>query len=73
MIGQAMRCLPFRSVIDRESIHMSRQLPPLNLHAHINPYVISAGLERLGAVVFAAIRSLDEYESVRNRDHQVTI
>lgn len=52
---------------------MTRQLPPLDLHAHIDPNISSADLERLGAVVFAATRSLDEYESVRNRRDQVTI
>lgn len=52
---------------------MSRQLPPLDLHAHIDPKVRPADLERLGAVVFAATRSLDEYESVRGRRDQVTI
>jgi TatD DNase family protein len=52
---------------------MTRQLPPLDLHAHVNPNIRSADLERLGAVVFAATRSLDEYESVKNRDDRVTI
>lgn len=49
------------------------QLPPLDLHAHISPKSRSTDLERLGAVVFAATRSLDEYESVRARRDQVTI
>lgn len=52
---------------------MTRQLPPLDLHAHIDPKTSAADLERLGAVVFAATRSLDEYESVRGRNDQVTI
>ncbi|QXT64207.1 TatD family hydrolase [Tessaracoccus palaemonis] len=52
---------------------MAPQLPPLDLHAHINPKTRPADLERLGAVVFAATRSLDEYESVRVRRDQVTI
>lgn len=52
---------------------MTPQLPPLDLHAHINPKTSPADLERLGAVVFAATRSLDEYESVRVRRDQVTI
>jgi TatD DNase family protein len=52
---------------------LSRQLPPLDLHAHINPKALPADLERLGAVVFAATRSLKEYESVRNRRDQVTV
>lgn len=52
---------------------MSRQLPPLDLHAHISTTVRPADLERLGAVVFAATRSPDEYESVRDRRDQVTV
>lgn len=52
---------------------MAPQLPPLDLHAHINPKTGPADLERLGAVVFAATRSLDEYEFVRARRDQVTI
>jgi TatD DNase family protein len=52
---------------------MSRQLPPIDLHAHISPKARPADLERLGAVVFAATRSLEEYESVRNRRDQVTV
>lgn len=52
---------------------MTPQLPPLDLHAHINPKTRQVDLERLGAVVFAATRSLDEYESVRTRRDQVTV
>lgn len=52
---------------------MVLQLPPLDLHAHVNPKTRPADLERLGAVVFAATRSLDEYESVRGRRDQVTV
>lgn len=52
---------------------MAPQLPPLDLHAHIDPSTAPAELERLGAVVFAATRSLDEYESVKTRRDQVTI
>lgn len=52
---------------------MAPQLPPLDLHAHISAKTGAADLERLGAVVFAATRSLDEYESVRGRRDQVTI
>jgi len=43
------------------------------MHAHINPRTRPADLEGLGAVVFAATRSLDEYESARTRRDQVTI
>ncbi|EPH06983.1 hypothetical protein HMPREF1531_00027 [Propionibacterium sp. oral taxon 192 str. F0372] len=52
---------------------MAPQLPPLDLHAHIDPKTRPADLERLGAVVFAATRSLEEYESVMARRDQVTI
>ncbi|SMX77958.1 TatD DNase family protein [Brevibacterium aurantiacum] len=52
---------------------MAPQLPPIDLHAHINPKTRPADLERLGAVVFAATRSLGEYESVTSRRDQVTI
>ena len=52
---------------------MSRQLPPLDLHAHVDPRARAAELEGLGAVVFAATRSLDEYESARSRRDQVTV
>lgn len=52
---------------------MTPQLPPLDMHAHIDPKTRPADLERLGAVVFAATRSLDEYESVKARRDQVTI
>lgn len=52
---------------------MSRQLPPLDLHAHINPEAHPAELERLGSVVFAATRSLDEYASVQGRRDQAII
>lgn len=52
---------------------MTPQLPPLDLHAHVNPKTRPVDLERLGAVVFAATRSLDEYESVRTRRDQVTV
>lgn len=52
---------------------MAPRLPPLDLHAHINPKTHPADLERLGAVVFAATRSLDEYESVQGRRDQVTV
>ena len=71
--AEAHGALPTRRRGTSEPVHMTRQLPPLDLHAHVNPNIRSADLERLGAVVFAATRSLDEYESVRNRRDQVTI
>ncbi|RJT76934.1 TatD family deoxyribonuclease [Arthrobacter cheniae] len=52
---------------------MTRSLPPLDLHAHISPKTGATDLERLGAVVFAATRTLDEYKSVKDRNDRVTI
>lgn len=52
---------------------MSKQLPPLDLHAHVSSKATAAKLEGLGAVVFAATRSLDEYKKVQNRRDQVTV
>lgn len=52
---------------------MSRKLPPLDLHAHVSSDVSPRVLEGLGAVVFAATRSLDEYEEVCRRSDAVTV
>ncbi len=52
---------------------MSRQLPPIDLHAHVSPKASPAELECLGAVVFAATRSIAEFESVSGRRDQVTV
>jgi TatD DNase family protein len=52
---------------------MSRALPPLDLHAHIDPGTNARQLEQLGAVVFAATRSAKEFEQTLNRRDQVTI
>ncbi|RIJ70570.1 TatD family deoxyribonuclease [Nakamurella silvestris] len=52
---------------------MSRELPPLDLHAHIDPGVAPRELEQLGAVVFAATRSATEFERTTHRTDQVTI
>lgn len=52
---------------------MSRQLPPIDLHAHVSPKTSPAELESLGAVVFAATRSIAEFESVSGRRDQVTV
>lgn len=52
---------------------MSKKLPPIDLHAHIDPRITGRSLEELGAVVFAASRSLEEYELVVRRNDQVTI
>jgi len=52
---------------------MSRSLPPLDLHAHIDVGIDARYLESLGAVVFAATRSVDEFEQTRGRADPVTI
>ncbi|MGW8484520.1 TatD family hydrolase [Microbacterium sp. NPDC055903] len=52
---------------------MPPALPPLDLHAHISPTIPARDLERLGAVVFAATRSLKEFESTQRRRDAVTI
>lgn len=44
-----------------------RSLPALDTHAHIAPSIAPAELERLGSVVFAATRSIGEFESVASR------
>ena len=52
---------------------MSGVLPPLDLHAHIEPGIAPRALEALGAVVFVATRSLDEYEQASQRVDAVTV
>lgn len=52
---------------------MSRQLPPLDLHAHVDPRVDPRALESLGAVVFAATRDTEEFERARTRTDAVTV
>lgn len=52
---------------------MTPALPPLDLHAHIKPTIPARDLERLGAVVFAATRSLTEFESTLRRRDAVTV
>lgn len=52
---------------------MTRVLPALDTHAHIEPGVSARDLEGLGAVVFAATRSRVEFEAVRPRRDLVTI
>ena len=48
-------------------------LPPLDLHAHINPSISEDDLYELGAVVFAVSRSLDEAAVLLGRDDETTI
>jgi TatD DNase family protein len=52
---------------------MSRTLPPLDLHAHIEPRIAPRQLEQLGAVVFAATRSATDFEHTTARADRVTI
>lgn len=51
---------------------MSR-LPPLDLHAHIDPTIDEDDLHDLEAVVFAVSRSLDESATVVHRSDAMTI
>jgi TatD DNase family protein len=52
---------------------VSQVLPPLDLHAHIETGIAPRALEALGAVVFVATRSINEYERVRKRGDAVTV
>lgn len=52
---------------------MSRQLPPLDLHAHVDVGVGARDLESLGAVVFVATRTLDESATALTRSDAVTV
>lgn len=52
---------------------MTRALPPLDLHAHIDPAIEPRALESLGAVVFAATRSADEFQRTLSRTDAVTV
>ncbi|UOQ89474.1 TatD family hydrolase [Agromyces endophyticus] len=52
---------------------MSPALPPLDMHAHVAPSASVRQLEQLGAVVFAATRSLDEFSKVLTRTDAVTV
>jgi TatD DNase family protein len=53
------------SVLSRS---LDRTLPPLDVHAHIDPTVTDAQLATLGnALIFAVTRSLDEAVAVRTR------
>jgi TatD DNase family protein len=52
---------------------VSRQLPPLDLHAHVEVGTAARDLEALGAVVFVATRSLDEAASALTRSDSVTV
>lgn len=44
-----------------------RNLPALDLHAHLAPTINARDIEELGALVWAATRSLDEFEQTQSR------
>lgn len=48
-------------------------LPPLDLHAHVEPSIGLRDLEALSAVIFAVTRSLDEAELALGRNDRATI
>lgn len=50
-----------------------RRLPPIDLHAHVEADIAASDLTDLGALVFAATRSLDEAERALNRSDPWTI
>ncbi|RBO83005.1 TatD family hydrolase [Nocardia puris] len=52
---------------------MSRQLPPLDMHAHVETSVPQRDLEGLGAVVFAATRSQKEFTQTLDRHDQIVV
>ena len=52
---------------------MSENWPPLDLHAHIDPSIEPSELIALRAVVFAATRSLEEFNQTRRRRDPITV
>lgn len=48
-------------------------LPPIDLHAHIEPDIAATDLSELGSLIFAATRSLDEAEQALTRSDAWTI
>ncbi|MFI9636686.1 TatD family hydrolase [Nocardia sp. NPDC051929] len=52
---------------------MSRQLPPLDVHAHVETSVTQRDLEGLGAVIFAATRSQKEFVQTLDRHDQIVV
>ncbi len=52
---------------------MSRQLPPLDMHAHVDTSVPRRNMEALGAVVFAATRSQQEFVRTLDRRDQIVV
>jgi TatD DNase family protein len=50
-----------------------RELPPLDTHAHVSSDISESDLERLGAVVLIATRSLADFDEVAHRKDLVSI
>lgn len=50
-----------------------KRLPPIDLHAHIEADIAASDLSELGALIFAATRSLDEAEQALGRSDPWTI
>jgi TatD DNase family protein len=50
-----------------------KRLPPIDLHAHIDPNIAASDLAELGSLTFAATRSLDEAEKALGRSDPWTI
>ncbi len=50
-----------------------RRLPPLDTHAHVALDIAPVELERLGAVVLIATRSLDEFQTVQSRTDRASV
>lgn len=49
------------------------RLPPLDVHAHVNPKIDELDLDSLNAAVFAVSRSLDEAASAVERTDRLTV
>ncbi|MCY4583360.1 MAG: TatD family hydrolase, partial [Chloroflexi bacterium] len=52
---------------------MSESWPPLDTHAHIEPEIDPTELLALRAAIFAATRTLEEFETTRGRADPITV
>jgi TatD DNase family protein len=50
-----------------------KHLPPLDVHAHVDPSIDADDLVRLGAVVFAVTRSVDDFMTTLDRRDRITV
>lgn len=50
-----------------------RRLPALDLHAHLTPNITSGDVAQLSALVWAATRSLDEFDQTQSRSDEWAI